>query len=170
MKNSQRRVTLTLGAVAGGLLAAALLPTAVASADEYDLIPDPTTFSASQAEGYPPLVDIETGTEAWGFGDMTAVTPDADFIPGTDTMTTFGSVTNNDFLTSAETFIGPGVGVVVPAGTQIDLAAFGDGFGNEWIDLPGGSGSGISDLLITPFGDYELMGSFFSEITSALGG
>ena len=36
MKNGQHRVTLTLGAVAGGLLAATLLPIGVAFADEYD--------------------------------------------------------------------------------------------------------------------------------------
>jgi hypothetical protein len=122
--------------------------------------------------GYPPLVNIETGPELWGFGDTTQTPPEVAFIDGTDTMTTFGSFTNNDFLTSVESFIGPGVGVDVPVGTQVDLATFGGGFGNEWIDLPTGAGSdtGISDQLITPFGDYELMGSSFSEITSALAG
>jgi hypothetical protein len=50
----------------------------------------------------------------------------------------------------------------VEGGTQLDLANFGGGFENEWIDVPGsGTGYGISDLLITPFGDLPLLGSFF---------
>jgi hypothetical protein len=51
MKSNQRRITLTLGAVAGGLLAAAFLPTAVAFADEFDFTPDTTTFDPTR---YPP--------------------------------------------------------------------------------------------------------------------
>lgn len=63
MKSNQRRITLTLGAVAGGLLAAAFLPMAVAFADEYDFVPDTTTLDTTQVEGYPPLVNEVTGTD-----------------------------------------------------------------------------------------------------------
>jgi hypothetical protein len=49
--NQRRRVVLTLGATAGGLLAAAFLPTAVAFADEFDFTPDTTTFDPTR---YPP--------------------------------------------------------------------------------------------------------------------
>jgi hypothetical protein len=61
--NQRRRVVLTLGAAAGGLLAAAFLPMAVAFADEYDFVPDTSTLDIAQVEGYPPLVNEVTGTE-----------------------------------------------------------------------------------------------------------
>jgi hypothetical protein len=53
-------------------------------------------------------------------------------------------------------------------GTQIDIANFGLGFENEWLDIPSGPDAGISDLLITPFGDFELLGSAFSDVSTAL--
>ncbi|MGH3968978.1 MAG: hypothetical protein ACRDTV_12925 [Mycobacterium sp.] len=66
---------------------------------------------------------------------------------GPDTETIFGSFTNDDFSNGDFT---------------IDLANFGGGWENEWIDIPGtGLGSGMSDLLITPLGDFALFGTFF---------
>ena len=54
---------------------------------------------------------------------------------------------------------------------QIDLANFGGGFENEWIDVPSGSTDpGVSDLLITPFGDFALAGSFFTDLSTVLSG
>ena len=47
--NQRRRVVLTLGAAAGGLLAAAFLPTAVAFADEYG----PEDFSGTYCSHCP---------------------------------------------------------------------------------------------------------------------
>jgi hypothetical protein len=167
-------IRLTLGAVAGGAVAAALLPVAVATADEFDFSPDTTTFAASQVEGYPPLVDVVTGSEDFGLNDLSKTVPMFDSMTGVDTMTTSGSFTNNDFL-----FTGPGVAfsaiggttlINVPSGAQIDLADFGGGFQNEWIDIPaGGTDPGASDLFITPFGDFSLFGSFFTDLSSTLG-
>ncbi len=168
MKNHQRRATLTLGAVAGGLLGAALLPMAVAFADTYDFTPDPTTFAPTQVEGYPPLINEVTGAEKWGLSDATTNTlrfPDA--FTGTDTETTIGSFTNDDFLTNAGIIVlGPNSSFLVPSGTQIDIANFGLGFENEWLDVPSGANSGISDLFITPFGNFEVLGSAFSTLLS----
>ena len=163
MTTNHRRVTFTLGAVAGGLLTAAFLPRVAAVADELDLTPDTTTFHPSQVEGYPPLFNEVTGSESWNVTDLTTKSVDVpDFFKGVDTETTFGSFTNDDFLNQS----GVGVaGVIVNPGAEFDLANLGGGFANEWIDVPGsGTGSGISDLLITPFGDFELLGSFFSNI------
>jgi hypothetical protein len=59
----------------------------------------------------------------------------------------FGSFTNDDFSNGT---------------VSIDFANFGGGWENEWIDFPGtGPGSAISDLLITPFGDFPVLGTFF---------
>jgi hypothetical protein len=49
---------------------------------------------------------------------------------------------------------------------QIDLANVGAGFENEWIDIPSGSNSGISDVVITPFGDLPLLGTAFADLAS----
>jgi hypothetical protein len=173
MKNHQRRATLTLGAVAGGLLGAAFLPMAVAFADNYDFTPDITTFAPTQVEGYPPLINEVTGAEKWNIFDLTTNSVRyADLLDGTDTQTTIGSFTNDDYLTNLGlVVIGPSDNFFLPAGSQIDIANFGLGFENEWMDIPSGSDAGISDLLITPFGDFDLLGSGFStlsEITSSI--
>ena len=100
MKNYQRRATLTLGAVAGGLLVAAFLPMAVAFADDYDFTPNIASFDPTQVEGYPPLINEVTGTEIGVSSTLRAtrrLRPNV--ITGTDTETTIGSFTNDDYLT-----------------------------------------------------------------------
>ena len=153
-----RRIKFTLGAAAV-VLGAALLPMAVAFADTLDFQPDPTTFDPTNAIGYPPLDNELIGTEDWSRVDLTSGTVEAkDLFEGVDTQTTIGTFTNDDFLATAV----PDVPSYV--GTQIDLANFGGGFENEWLDAPTAVGApfaGISDLLITPFGDFPLLGTAF---------
>jgi hypothetical protein len=177
MRNNQRRVTLTLGAAVGGLLAAGFLPVAVAFADQYNFTPDITTFVPTQVEGYPPLINEVTGTEDWSLFDASTSTvkfPDV-FALGTDTETTIGSFTNNDFLTGDTDFIFNSTtsapDVAIPNGSQFDIADFGGGFENEWVDVSGTGSpdSGVSDLLITPFGDFPLLGSLFADLAAAIG-
>jgi hypothetical protein len=170
MNNNQRRATLTLGAVAGGLLAAAFLPMAVAFADEYDFTPGIASFAPSQAEGYPPLINEVTGPESWNIFDLTTnTTTFSEIIAGTDTETTIGSFTNDDWLTpGALSVVGASSTFFASGGTQIDLANFGLGFENEWIDIPSGPDAGVSDLFITPFGDITLFGTAFSDLSAAL--
>jgi hypothetical protein len=168
MKNTGRRLA-RIVAAASSMLAAALLPAGVAFADEWDFTVDPTTFVATQAEGYPPFENVLTGTESVAVNDLT--TPGAFDVAlhAVDTQTTIGSFTNNDFLYNGDPHFDQGVAVDVPVGTQVDLADFGGGWQNEWIDIPaGGTDPGASDLLITPFGDFALFGSFFSDLSAAL--
>ena len=158
-----------LAAIAGGLLVAAFLPMAVAVADEYDFTPQPHTFEPTQVEGYPPLDNVVTGTESWGVSDATTGTAlPGPLLSGVDTETTIGSFTNDDFIGQGTILLATNTDIVAPSGTQVDLANFGDGFENEWIDVPsGGTNPGISDLLITPFGDFPLAGSFFADLSAA---
>ncbi|HXS86246.1 MAG TPA: hypothetical protein VN741_11475 [Mycobacterium sp.] len=171
MRNNQRRVALTFGVGAGGLLAAAFMPMAVAFADNYDFTPDITSFAPTQVEGFPPLINEVTGAETWGVSDLTTNTVEFhDVILGTDTATTIGSFTNDDYLTSTELdVIGTSATLELPAGSQIDLANFGFGYENEWMDIPSGPDTGMSDLLITPFGDFALFGTGFSDLAAAFG-
>jgi hypothetical protein len=93
------RISLTLFTAAGGLLAAALLPSAAAFADDtWVLTPEPASFVPEQADGYPPLIDVVTGTETWDVNDVTAKFDFGGFLKGTDTHTTFGSITNDDLI------------------------------------------------------------------------
>jgi len=126
-------------------------------------------------EGYPPLDNVVTGTEGWEFFDLTtnsSIFGGLPLLQGTDTETTIGSFSNDDFLVSmGGAIMQPGGPYFyLPPETQIDLANFGDGFENEWIDIPtGGTAPGASDLFITPFGDFPLFGTAFADIATALG-
>ncbi len=147
MSTSQRHpVALTLTTVASGLLAASILSMAVASADEGIVAPDVSTFDPTQVTGDPPYTpEVVVGTEHWSELDLTTNTVlDQDLLSGVDTQTTFGSFTNDDFAASGS--------------YTADLTNFGGGFENEWIESPATPGGGVADLLITPFGSFELFG------------
>jgi hypothetical protein len=137
---SRRRVTFSLAAAAGGILAAAYLPVAVASADIVDLFtPDTSTF------------DPTTGTEDWNYIYLPDASQDVvDGFTTKDTVETFGSIVNNYATVTAFT-TGPEVG------SDIDYLQLGGGFANEFVYEPGVSPA-ITDLLITPFGDFTLLG------------
>ena len=160
----RRRMTLTLGA--SGLLAAGLLPMAVAFADDEGILFEPANGSYyldSTGPAPPILIDsgpisIGAGDEYWdavvGYDSASPIAyPDA--MVGYEVDTTIGSFTNDAFDVRGDLPIVP-----LPTGTLIDIANFGGGYMNEWIDVPGsGLGSGVSDLLITPFGDLPLLGT-----------
>ncbi|HUB54866.1 MAG TPA: hypothetical protein VMB04_06830 [Mycobacterium sp.] len=160
----RRRITLTVGA--GGLLAAGFLPTAVAFADDGGLIFEPANgdyYVDSTGPAPPILIDsgpisIAAGDEYWdavvGY-DSTSPIAYPDALVGYEVDTTIGSFANDAFDVRGDLPIVP-----IPAGTLIDIANFGGGYANDWIDVPGtGLGSGVSDLLITPFGDLPLLGT-----------
>ena len=158
-----RRITFALGAASGGLLAASLLSTPLAFADEIYFTPDPSSFYLEESLGYPPFTTTpEIGGEAWNTVDLTTGTTTAHTLYGTDVNTQLGSFTNDNFVYQnicLPPFCTP---EPVPPGTEIDYANYGFGYANEWIDIPGsGTSAGISDLLITPFGDFPLLGTFF---------
>jgi hypothetical protein len=145
--SSTHLFTRTVGGAAGGLLVGVFLPVAVAFADDDGYVPDPSTlFPISEVTGFPPYSPEEiVGHEAWSQFDFTTNTVLApDQLDGLDTETIFGSFTNNDFSNGD---------------FAIDLANFGGGWGNEWVDLLDAGTQ--SDLLITPFGDFSLFGTFF---------
>jgi hypothetical protein len=137
---NRRGITLSLAAAAGGLLAAAFVPTAVASADIVDLFtPDTSTF------------DPTTGTQDWNY--IFLPDPSQDVLDGfttKDTVETFGSIVNN-YATVTGFTTGPEVG------SDIDYLQLGGGYANEFVYEPGVSPA-ITDLLITPFGDVTLLG------------
>jgi hypothetical protein len=157
MQRSTRHpyVLASAAAVCAGLIAGA--PLASGDADIYS--PLTSTFSPTVAEGYPPLVQILQGTETWGLDNQpTGIAVLA--LYGTDTQTTVGSFTNDDFLeTDSQLTLNPGgAGIPLPdEGSQIDLANFGGGYENEWINSVDSFGhSSVSDTFVTPFGDVNI--------------
>ena len=167
-----RNPVLTLVAITGGLLAAALAPIGIAAADDWTITPDDSTFVPVAGEGpvlvfipgagLPPLFEYEMGTESLAVKDATVGITFPDVVTGSDTHFVFGSFTNDDFvdtLSFPEQFTVTDQGgdisnfTVLP-GTEVDLANFGGGFENEWINIPG---TGVTDMLITPFGDFNLL-------------
>ena len=152
-----RRMTLTVGAAAGGLLAAALLPAAVAAADEYVYLPDGSSFqelSPSQT-GFtpspitlPPLFDQQTGTESFNI-----VFPNGNYYPdqlsGDVLITNLLGATETQFDEAVDNAIDPGVPDV---GSQITLWQLPGDFGNELI-LSNSVPMGLEDIVITPFGN-----------------
>lgn len=131
-------------AVAGRVAAAAFLSMAIASADEELLVPD--TFSlqhSTQVTGDPPYSpEVVTGPESWSIFDLATnkvIYPD--LLSGVDTLTISGSFTNNDFSDGFD---------------LVDLTDFGGGWENEWFDNVYGGLNG--DLMVTPFGNFELFG------------
>jgi hypothetical protein len=149
--NHAKRVGRIGGLGIGAALAVVSLPIAVAAADEEYWVPDPYTFDPAQLSGSPPYSPlVATGTEDWSLFDGTTqsiLVPDQ--IPnGVDTVTMFGSFTNDLFSSGSQ-------------GDLFDFANFGGGWANEWIDFPSASTPvDVSDLLITPFGDFEILGTF----------
>jgi hypothetical protein len=154
-----RTTYLAFGAAAGALLAATFAAVGVASADTWEITPDYNTFVPTSADGFPPLYDTLLGTENVVVTDVTTNTPFGAGEPGSDAHTTIGTFTNDDFLytANAETFLvddtnGVSTFTLAP-GTEVDIANFGGGFENDWMNIPG---TGVTDMLLTPFGDFNI--------------
>jgi hypothetical protein len=142
------RLRVALGAMVGGLLWVAFLPIAVAAADDFYYLPDQGSFEVTQVTGIAPFTPVEAmGTESWSIFDVTtSQVVSTDLLTGADTFTQFGSFTND--------LLAVHIGL-------LDFANFGGGWANEWVDFNSNvTFSGLSDLLITPFGDFTLFGDY----------
>ena len=148
-----RRIRLTVGAAAGGLLAAGLLPMAVAAADQYVYLPDPLTFQEIGSPiGLPPLFDLETGSGSMNVIDTAngSVIPDA--MDGTVLVTNFLGATETQFDEAGWISTDPGA---LDIGSQISLWQLPGGWGSELI-FSSSVPLGLEDIVLTPFGDFTL--------------
>lgn len=157
---NRRCITRTVGAVAGGLLGAAFLPTAIACADDYTIIPDPGSTEVITGlyglQTAPPAV--EGSVQGYQTFEITGTggTFGADESNATDM---FGNVNEELLVTSTSGAVGTAAGDVPPVGSVFDYSSFGDsGYANVYSDLasttPGGDV--ITDTLVTPFGDINI--------------
>jgi hypothetical protein len=159
------RFARALGAAAGGLLGAALLPAGAAFADDYAIVPDPN--STEVVTGYyglytalPALDGSALGYQTFDVDDTTLGTTVGSF--EADEATTSGIFfggTNQEILVTSDLSgtAGTGAGDVPPVGSVLDTFTFRDGvFENIYSDLASATAGGdvISDTFVTPFGDF----------------
>jgi hypothetical protein len=164
-----RRITWTSGVIAGGLLAAAFFPMAVAVADDASdsSIFDPLLqeFFGFQRDASEPTTVYSISGEATFyqsihqtefFGtDPTSTLPSGSFQVDNEVITDpFGPASAELLVTSsAEGTSAP------PVGSVYDVINIGGGFENFYSDIapttPGGADT-LSDTLVTPFGDIPL--------------
>jgi hypothetical protein len=172
-----RHITLALGAAAGGLLAAAFLPMAIANADSgggavvdvtSDIMRGPTPdvfgFAPDSPEtvltvsGLPPLFQQVEGYQTFEY-----FTPTGDDLGqvNTDvsTLTTPFGFDNTEYLVTGQAFDSTKDAVESAAfptdglptdGSVYDIANFGDGFSNDYSDVvaaPARLADGTTDLL-----------------------
>src|ERR1700759_2002827 len=180
---NRRRITLTLGAAAGGLLGAALGPAAFAFADDLSFDPASYTFDPvspetvtglyNMANTAPPgvsqsiqgyqLFDVNDGRGP--VGSFYAYESTAPYLtPHLDNA--------NDALFSSEVlYVSPDApgyqdptGIAPTAGSVISTTGFGGAFENIYSAIPSGSTDTVTDTLKTPFGNIDL-----SNLVNSLG-
>jgi hypothetical protein len=152
-----RRITVTMSAAAGAL-AVAFLPVAVAFADDtFTLVPDGPEVITS-ASGYPPFYQDTVGTAAFDADQGNPITTLGLFDAEVNTVTTSWGYENQEIVVTG----GQLGGLTVPSGSLFDFTNFGGGFGNEYSDIVGtmGAPNTITDMLITPFGDFNIPTTF----------
>jgi hypothetical protein len=149
-----RRITLTVGATAAALLAAAFLSAAVAFADDtFTLVPDGPEVITS-ASGYAPFYQDTVGTAVFDANQGNPFVTLGEFNAEVNTVTTSWGYENQEIVDTG----GQLGGLTVPTGSIFDFTNFGGGFENEYSDIVGtmGAPNTITDTFITPFGDFNI--------------
>src|SRR5689334_3801147 len=153
------RISLTIGAAAAGLLAAAFLPMAVAFADDhYSIVSNDDTPVITSETGWAPFFQEVKGTDVFAANQGNPFHPLGEFNGQFDTVTTNTGFVNELILDTG----GQAGGLSVPTGSVFDFTNFGGGFSNEYADIAGtmGSPNTITDILTTPFGDFNIPTTF----------
>ncbi len=183
----RHRITLILGPAAGGLLAAAFLPMAVAVADDtYVDVADPSEpAQITGVTGMPPFDQDVLSRNLFDVIDQTQSTASAPRVAGeyfsdVSTFTTASGFSNEEVLVTEHAmvpvlFSGPPGAVFAGfdtthdpgIGSVLDTMNFGGGWGNEYADIVAAGIAGaaathdVSDELLTPLGDIPLLSITF---------
>jgi hypothetical protein len=156
-----RRIALTVGVTAGGLLATALLTASVAAADDEYTLYSQAPEVITQTMGLAPFIQETVGTDVFGAGNSPLTTIYGTFNADVTTLTTSWGFENQEIVVTG----GQLGGLSVPTGSLFDYANFGGGWGNEYSDINGWvppfeDPNTITDTLITPFGDFNIPTTF----------
>jgi hypothetical protein len=177
-----RHITLTVGAAAGGMLAAAFLSTAAASAQpgDNDFVTDPFGLTPTgdadltASGGAPPIFETAYGTQTFDFNgseiasfltskvpddiDLSDVTYDNATLDVANTSFFGGGLTNQEIVLPRDFDFGPDHGdFTLHEGSVFDVSNYGLGFGDVYVDLVNPDGDNqIYDEVITPFGNFDI--------------
>lgn len=163
----RRRTTRLLGAATGGLLVAAFAPTAVAGADSYEILPDPT--STEVVTGFfgspitpPAVVNSFQGQQVFELFDKTTNQVVGTFDADESTNSSLYGAANQLLLVTNDLTgtTGTASGDIPPVGSVINIADFGHGYETIYSDLASTDGDVITKELITPFGTSSSPGYF----------
>ncbi len=176
---NRRRITVTLGAAAGGLLGAAFIPATVAFADDYSFDPiagQPETITGlyniytappgvnETLQGYQEFnVSDSTGALGTAYGYESTAPYLTPYLPG-----------SSDALSSSQVIYvdsdvpgGPGTAGALPDGSVVSTTWTGQYFEDIYSAIPGAGPGGtdlVTDTLKTPFGTIDL-----SQFINSLG-
>ncbi|WP_343572658.1 hypothetical protein [Mycobacterium sp.] len=163
----RRRVTRALGAAAGGLLGVAFLPAAVAFADSYEIIPDPSsTETLTGVYGLENTVPpAETGsiqgTQEFEVYDTTTRQVVGTFDADESNSIDISGDTNTELLVTHDLSgtVGTAAGDVPADNSIIDSYTYaGDQFGYVYSDLP--STTATETLTTAGYGDFPVSSSY----------
>jgi hypothetical protein len=160
---TRRRITRTLGAAAGGLLGAAFLPVAVAFADDYEVVPDPSSTETLTGvyglENTAPPAETGSiqGSQEFEVLDTTTHQVVGTFYADESNSIDILGDTNTELLVTAEgssDTVGTAAGDTPPVGSVLDAYTYDGGdAGYMYSDLasttPGADV--ISATSVTPF-------------------
>jgi hypothetical protein len=162
---SRRRTTRKIGAAAGGLLGLALLPLAIAHADDWTVSPGPLsneTITGIYGYGFggslttPP--SVSGSIQGYGLFDYNDVTGNSGEFNGIESTSHdgLGDVNQAVYVTSDVS------GTDAPStGSVFDTSNIGDGaVVNVYSDIYSPSGDTITDTVETPFGNYSIPTTF----------
>lgn len=163
----RRRIAHSLGAAGGGLLIAAFLPTAVAFADSYEIIPDPS--SSEVITGFfgepttpPAVAGSIQGQQVFEVYDTTTGQTVGTFDADESTQPSLYGAANELLLVTKDLTgtAGTTAGDIPPVGSVIDTANYGGGYETIYSDFALPGGDVITDSWTNPFGGGSIPSTY----------
>jgi len=163
----RRSIGRRLGAAVGALLGAAFLPTALAFADSYEIIPDPN--STEEITGFfgepatpPAVAGSIQGQQVFEVFDTTTDKTVGTFDADESTNPSLYGAANELLLVTNDLSgtAGTATGDTPPVGSVIDIRDYGDGYGTVYSALASPEGDVLAKTLTTPYGT-ETMPAYY---------
>jgi hypothetical protein len=170
----RRRIGRRLGAAVGALLGAAFLPTAVAFADSYEIIPDPS--STEEITGFfgepttpPAVAGSIQGQQVFEIFDTTTDKPVGTFDADESSSPSLYGAANQLLLVTKDLSgtAGTATGDTPPVGSVFDIANYGNGYETVYSDLASPNGDVITDSWTNPFGSGSIPATY--DVAAGLG-
>jgi hypothetical protein len=160
-----------LGAAAGAVLGAALLPMAAAFADSYEIVPDPTSTEVITgffgAPATPPAVAGSVqGAQVFDVFDKTTGQTVGTFDADESTQPSLFGAAHELLLVTDELSgtVGTATGDTPPVSSVIDIADYGRGYETIYSALAGSDGDVLTETLMTPFGTVSMPAAFDAAV------